>query len=156
VTWVDAEGPAAGQLLPTDVIETVAGETLVAMDDWAARLARVTPGDSIVLGVRRKGEVHEVHLTAAHRPALPAEPSRLGLTMRAIPGTGAEVVRVDSGSAAARAGIQAGDVLTLIGQTDRPTPAAVNRAFLAMPEDGALLVGFVRAQRHHVVALEKW
>jgi membrane-associated protease RseP (regulator of RpoE activity) len=65
-------------------------------------------------------------------------------------------VRVDSGSAAARAGIQAGDVLTLIGETERPTPAAVNRAFQAMPEDGALLVGFVRGQSHHVVALEKW
>jgi len=154
VTWVDPRGAAADKLVVTDVIETIADEVVVTLEHWEARLARLAAGDSLVLRVRRRGEVREVHLTAGEPPAQSAA-HLLGLTMRTIPRIGVEIVRVDPGSAAARAGIEAGDVMTLIGEVERPTPAQVTRAFLAAAEDRPLLVGVTRGDRHRVLALRK-
>ncbi|MBI3262959.1 MAG: PDZ domain-containing protein, partial [Acidobacteria bacterium] len=155
VTWVDPRGPAADKLVVTDLIETIADEVVATLEHWETRLARLAAGDSLVLRVRRRGEVREVHLTADG--ALPTQSAAhlLGLTMRAIPRIGVEIVRVDPGSAAARAGIEAGDVMTLIGEIERPTPVQVTRAFLATPEDRPLLVGVTRGDRHRVLALGK-
>jgi S1-C subfamily serine protease len=157
VTWVDPEGPAAGSLRATDVIETIGGQALSTPDDWDAHVSLLTPGDPLLLGVRRAGEVQEIKLTAGEHPAtpVPLKPDELGLTMRAVPRAGVEVVRVDPGSAAARAGIMAGDVITLIGETEGPTPADVTRVFAASPPSSALLVRVVRGDLHHVLALEK-
>ena len=88
-------------------------------------------------------------------PPTPAEARPLGLTMRAVPRIGVEIVRVDPGSAAARAGIEAGDVVTLIGEVERPTPGQLTRAFQAAPDDRPLLVGVTRGDRHRVLALGK-
>jgi hypothetical protein len=155
VTWVDPRGAGAEKLAVTDVIETIGDEVVATLEHWETRLARLAAGDSLVLRVRRRGEVREVHLTAGG--ALPTQSAAhlLGLTMRAIPRIGVEIVRVDPGSAAARAGIEAGDVMTLIGEIERPTPAQVTRAFLATPEDRPLLVGVTRGDRHRVLALGK-
>lgn len=155
VTWVDPGGPAAEKLVVTDVIESIGDEVVATLEHWEARLARLAAGDSLVLRVRRRGEVREIQLTASGAPPTQSETHLLGLTMRAVPRIGVEVVRVDPGSAAARAGIEAGDVMTLIGEIERPTPAQVTRAFLATPDDRPLLVGVTRGDRHRVLALGK-
>lgn len=155
VAWVDPRGPAAEKLAVTDVIETIGDEVVATLEHWEARLARLAAGDSLVLRVRRRGDMREVHLTAGGAPPTLSEAHLLGLTMRAVPRIGVEVVRVDPGSAAARAGIEAGDVMTLIGEIERPTPAQVTRAFQATPEDRPLLVGVTRGDRHRVLAVGK-
>jgi hypothetical protein len=157
VTWVDPEGPAGSSLRATDVVETIGGQPLSGQDDWDAHASRLSPGDQLLLGVRRAGEVQEIQLTAGQHPLSPPpfETDELGLTMRAVPRVGVEVVRADPGSAAARAGIVAGDVITLVGDADNPTPAEVTRAFVASPSSSALLVRVARGDRHHVLALEK-
>lgn len=155
VTWVDPRGAAAEKLAVTDVIETIGDEVVAGLEHWEARLARLAAGDSLVLRVRRRGEVREIQLTAGGAPPTLSEAHLLGLTMRAVPRIGVEVVRVDPGSAAARAGIEAGDVMTLIGEIERPTPAQVTRAFQATPEDRPLLVGVTRGDRRRVLALGK-
>ena len=155
ITWVDPRGAAAEKLVVTDVIESIGDEVVVSLEHWEARLAGLAAGDSLVLRVRRRGEVREVHLTAGGAPPTQSAAHRLGLTMRAIPRIGVEIVRVDPGSAAARAGIEAGDVMALIGEIERPTPAQVTRAFLATPEDRPLLVGVTRGDRHRVLVLGK-
>ncbi|MBI4886132.1 MAG: PDZ domain-containing protein [Acidobacteria bacterium] len=154
VTWVDPRGPAAKTLVVTDVIEAIDSEVVATLEHWEARMARLTAGDALALHVRRRGEAREIRLTAGAPPEPPVAPL-LGLTMRAAPRVGVEIVRVDPGSAAARAGIEAGDVVTLIGEIERPTPAQVTRAFLATPDDRPLLVGVTRGDRHRVLALGK-
>lgn len=153
VTWVDPKGGAAGKLLVTDVIESIGGDVIATLEHWEARLARLAAGDLLVLRVRRRGEVQEIQVTAGAAPPTSAGARPLGLTMRAVPRIGIEIVRVDPGSAAARAGIEAGDVVTLVGEIERPTPAHVTRAFRAAPDDRPLLVGVTRGDRHLVLAL---
>jgi hypothetical protein len=163
VTWVDPKGPAAGQLAAADVVEAVNGEAVEAPEDWRARTARLAAGEAVVLRVRsppgRAGPapaagVREVRLTAAPEPP-PPDARPLGLTMRAVPRTGVEVVRVEPGSAAARAGVEAGDIVTLFGDVDAPTPAQVMRAFDGAPDDRPIPVAIARGASHHVLALEK-
>jgi len=52
VAWVDANGPAAGQLAPTDVIERVDDRPLTTMEQWEAREASLTDGESVTLTAR--------------------------------------------------------------------------------------------------------
>ena len=155
VTWVDPLGPAVEKLAVMDVIEAIGDEDLASLEHWEARLARLGAGDSPVLRVRRRGELQEIELTAADAPPAPSEADPLGLTMRAVPLVGVEIVRVDPGSAAARAGLEAGDMVTLIGEVERPTPAQVISAFQVAPDDHPLLVGVTRGDSHRVLALEK-
>ena len=155
VTWVDPRGAAAETLAVTDVIEAIGPEVVASVEHWEARLARLGTGDSVVLRIRRRGEALEIELTAADAPPAPIESDPLGLTMRTVPLVGVEIVRVDPASAAARAGIAAGDVVTLIGEVERPTSAQVTQAFQAAPEDRPLLVGVTRGDRHRVLALGK-
>ena len=155
VTWVDPRGAAAETLVVTDVIETIGPEVVASVEHWEARLARLGTGESVVLRVRRRGEPLEVELTATDAPPAPIEIDLLGLTMRNVPLVGVEIVRVDPASAAARAGIAAGDVVTLIGEVERPTSAQVTQVFQAALDDRPLLVGVTRGDRHHVLALGK-
>lgn len=154
VTWVDPQGPAAGELAATDIIEAIDDQPMTMVTDWGARIARLAEGEAVALKVRRRGDVRDVHLTAAPR-AEPARDRPLGLTMRAIGRTGVEVVRVDPGSAAARAGLQAGDVITVIGDVAQPAPAQVGRVFSAAADDRPVVVAVTRGSAHHVLTLEK-
>lgn len=153
VTWVDGQGAAGGRLAAGDVIEAIDGAPLQP-GHWDARVARLAIGDTILLRVRRRGELHEVSLTAA-APSAAVPSHELGLTMRALSGTGVEVVRVDPGAAADRAGLESGDIITLIGEVRAPTPAQIRRTFAAAPEDRPVLVAFTRREIHRVTALEK-
>jgi S1-C subfamily serine protease len=154
VTWVDPQGSAAGQLDVADVIEAVDNDSPLTYEDWRARATRLTVGQTISLRVKRRNEVHSVTLTAS-RPAAPQLPRELGLTMRAVQTTGAEVLRVDPASAAALAGIQPGDVITVIGDRKAPTPAEVRRRFAAAELDRPVLVAVTRGTVHRVLTLQK-
>ena len=151
VSWVDPDGPTAGALQIGDVIEEADGERLTSQQ-WAVRAARLVPGAPLTVRVRRGGEVHEVGLVAASPRPQPGITS-LGLTMRALPGIGSEVTRVAPLTAAHRAGMEAGDVITLAGVIAAPTPAQVRDAFAADPEGQGVLVGVTRGTSHRVVAV---
>jgi len=75
--------------------------------------------------------------------------------MRAKPGVGVEVLHVEAGSAAMRAGIAVDDVLTRVGDIEAPTPAQITRTFAAASKDGALLLAITRRTGRLVVALVK-
>jgi serine protease Do len=154
VTWVDPQGPAAKQIEVTDVVEGVGDEAFATLEHWEAWLSRLAEGETVVLKVRRNGEVREVGLTAAPVPAA-ARSASLGLTLRPIPRVGVEVVRVEPASAAFRAGLAGGDVITRFGEIDAPSPAQVAREFAATPGDRPLLAGVTRGDAHRVVALER-
>ena len=153
VTWVDPQGPAAGQVGVTDVIEGIDGKLITTLEQWEASVARLAPGDSVVLDVRRRGDLLEVSLTAAAVPA-PSGDRPLGLTLRRLPRIGVQVVRVDPQSAASRAELAAGDVITRVNDIEAPTAAQVSRAF-ETPLAGPVLIGVTRGETHHVMALER-
>lgn len=155
VTWVEPAGPAGAHLRVGDVIEAVDGRPIASRLQWDVWSARLQAGDSVTLRVRRAGELHEATVAAA--PIVPAPPFEraLGLGLRVRRGVGAEVVSVEPGSAAERAGIVAGDVITLFAGVAAPTPAQVARAFGALAAGGGGLVAFTRGDTHHVVAVER-
>jgi hypothetical protein len=153
VVHVDANGPAAGRLVPTDIIERMDDEPIANVFTWDARLARLAAGQTVSLRVQRSGRSAEVVLTAA---ALPSTlPATLGLTLRSRPRLGAEVMRVDAGSIAERAGIEVGDILVRVGDVPSPSAAQVHASFDALASGGAVLVAITRGDEPLVVALAK-
>lgn len=155
VAFVHPEGPAAGKLFVMDVIETLDGHAVASPAAWLVGVSRRVPGTTVVVRVRRGAEVHEVSLTSSARLAQEPPLAALGLTLRTLRRTGAEVTQVDDGSLAARAGLRAGDVITGIGDVRAPTAAQVTSAFESAPVDSVLLVAITRGNLHRVLALEK-
>jgi S1-C subfamily serine protease len=153
VNWVDPQGPAAEMLHVGDVIEEADGARLTAQT-WAVREARLGPGEMLTLRIRRQGEVHVAVLNATPAPSL-SDTESLGLTMRALPGVGAEVVQVVPTAAAGRSGLEAGDVITRIGETAAPTPAQVRAAFAADSEGRGSLLALTRGTTHRVAVLQR-
>jgi len=153
VSHVDSGGPAARSLAIGDVIETVDGTAIGSWADWQARTGRLVEGQSVMLRVRRAGVTHDAALTA--RPATAATTAKgLGLSLRRV-ATGAEVTRVEPGTAASAAGLRAGDVVVQFGGIKTPSPAGLRNAFVELPEGGAIVAGITRGETHQVVALEK-
>jgi hypothetical protein len=146
VTWVAPTGPAAKKLAVGDVIESVDGQPLVSRAQWRVRVARLAAGQAVALRVRHRGENREVTLTAAPTTT-PPQSRALGLTLRSRAGAGAEVLRIDPGSAAARAELRAGDLITLAGDIEAPSASQVARSFARMKTGERLLVALREATR---------
>lgn len=154
VTWVDADGGGRGQLMAGDVIEAVDGRALATRQHWDVRVARLSVGETLTLRVRRRGELREVALVAS-APAVQTASRSLGLTLRGRARIGAEVIRVDRASAADRAGLMVGDVITLVADVHVPTPAQVTRAFASVREGQRVMVAVTRGDAHLVTTLER-
>jgi S1-C subfamily serine protease len=154
VTWVDRDGPARGHLLVGDVIEAVDGRPLPTREHWNVRASRASAGEALTLRVRRRGELRDVPLTAS-APAAPPSSRPLGLALRERARIGAEVIRVEPGSSAERAGLAAGDLITLVADVPAPTPGQVTRSFAAIGPGQRVMVGFTRGAAHHVTTLER-
>jgi serine protease Do len=154
VTWVDPQGPATMGVEAADVIEEVNGAPLANVEAWEAYTSKLVESEAVLLRIRRRSGIREVGLIAA--PLARPEGARpLGLTLRARPRGGSEVVSVDADSAAARAGMRPGDVITRAGEVNDPAPARVARMFADMSDDRALVIALARGEGHLVVALEK-
>ena len=156
VTYVNATGPSAGQLAPADVITAVGATPVAAPADYFAALMQLAPGATVTLTIVRNRAPQTVTVTPVARGSLTeAAVDDLGLELRAVKGAGSEAVRVAPRSAAARAGIHAGDLITAIGTTDAPDPRTIANAFRAAPGGQQLLVRLERGSTHLIVALTK-
>jgi S1-C subfamily serine protease len=155
VSWVDPEGPAAGLVAVTDIIESIETTATLTVETWQVRAARLAAGDEVNLRIRRDGVVHAVTVVAAAiRGAPPAIPA-LGATFRARPRAGAEVTAIDRGSVADRAGLRPGDLVTRVGSVAAPTPAQLTGAFSALESAQVLLAAVTRDDDHFVLELVK-
>jgi len=157
VSWVDPNGPAAGLVNVSDVVDRVGEEKVTTAEDWQALTARLAANESVVVGIRRQHEMRDVQLTAeaVGPPPAPTPDRSPGLTLRTDPQIGAAVVRVDADSPAARAGLQSGDVLTLVGDIQTPTAAQVTHALATAARERPILLGVMRGSSHRLVALER-
>ena len=154
VAWVDPNGAGSEQLMVGDVIEAVDGRGLATRQQWDVRVARLSVGETLGLRVRRRGEIREVALVA-NAPAAPPASRSLGLTLRARTKIGAEVVRIERGSAADRAGLTIGDVITLVAEVSAPTPAQVMRSYTSMGQGERVIVAVTRGDAHFVTTFER-
>jgi S1-C subfamily serine protease len=152
VTWVDPQGRAAETLVVGDVVERLNTADILSPFAWQVHSTRLAVGETAMLRVRRAGAVIDVALPPA---ASTARPGGLGLTLAREAGAGARVVRVVPGAAADRAGLQAGDVVTMMGEYHAPTPAQVRRAFDTAAEGSTVLCALARGSQHLVVTLAR-
>jgi S1-C subfamily serine protease len=150
---VDPEAPLNMKVRAGDVIETIDDYALETPEHWLARTGRLQPGDMVVLRVWRDRMAREVSVTVGQ--SIEARPLELGLTMRELPRVGTEIVRVLPGSAAARAGMADGDIITSIGGIAGPGPALVSRAFAKSSAKQPLLVGVARNGARRLLVLSK-
>lgn len=149
-----AGAPGDDGVRVADVIEAVDGVPISTLQQWQVRVARLSPGDTLALSVRRAGDLRDVMLVASAPVTAPSTP-QLGLGLRSVPRVGVEVVRVDAGSAAARAGVAVGDVITMAAGTAMPSPVQVQRAFEALAAGQRLVIAVTRGHTHMVSVLER-
>jgi len=156
VSYVTPSGPAAGQLAPADVITAIGNTPILSPADYGAALMQLTPGAAVSITIVHNSTPATVTVTPVVRGTLKeAAVNDLGLELRAVKGAGSEAVRVAARSAAARAGIEVGDLVTGIGSLDAPDPRSIAKAFNDAASGRSLIVRLERGSTHLVVALTK-
>jgi hypothetical protein len=154
VAWTGPDSASSEPLMVGDVIEAVDGRALASRQQWDVRMARLAVGETLSLRVRRRGAIRDVSVLAHARAAPPASRS-LGLTLRARTKIGAEVIRIEPGSAADRAGLSIGDVITLVANVAAPTPAQVRHVYTSIGEGERVIVAITRGEAHVVTTFER-
>ncbi|WP_019575066.1 DegQ family serine endoprotease [Curvibacter lanceolatus] len=156
VSSVEKGGPAerAG-LQPGDVIRQVNGQRIVSSGDLPALIALASPGDKISIDVWRKGssETLQAQLvkvgdkSAKAEGDKPADQGKLGLALRPLQPQEREQIGAESGllvqdarGAAARAGVQQGDVLLAVNGTNVRSVDQVREAVAKSDKSVALLI----------------
>jgi serine protease Do len=164
VAYVSPDGPSHEALWVGDVVTAVNGQPVGNADGLRLRVSRTAPGVQLTLTVLRNGSAETVPVVVRARPATVAAPdggapptatADLGLTLRAVPNTGAEVVRVRPDSAAALAGLRPADLIMSVARIRTPEPAEVAEAWDAMPPGGSMFLGVERAGQAMAVVLER-
>ena len=153
VAWVDPRGLAAKALAVGDVIEAINGARTPTAFAWHVHSSRLGAGEKAVLKVRRAGELHDITLIAT--PARPVRSGAFGLTLVRAPGLGSRITRVAAHTAADRAGLQVGDIITMAGEDVEPTPSTVRRIFDAAHEGGAVVLAIRRGETYRLVVLRR-
>lgn len=153
ISWVEPSGPAAGLVRVGDVIAEVNGAPLTSIADWESRLDRVSVGQPVALTLWRGAERVTVTILASGEG--PPAPVPLGLRLRTLARIGARIEGVAERSAAQRAGLRAGDVLTRVGDLDAPTAAQAAREFRTTTAERPLLLGVTRGDTHVVMAMDR-
>ncbi len=142
---VVAGGPAdrAG-LRVGDILSTVGEMPVLTPDAFNDVLSALPPHGKVAVGLLRDGERMAIPVLLADRAARSVVAS--GMTLRAAPGAGGEVVAVRPGSRADRAGVFEGDVIRSVSGFVVQSPADVqdllagrNAVRLEMVRDGAMM-----------------
>jgi Do/DeqQ family serine protease len=148
VSGVESDGPAdkAG-VEQGDVILRVNGSAVNDSNDLRNRISSVAPGETVTLDIVRDRNERSVRVTLGEVPSgertaarSPESRGELGMTLERLTPelarqlriegsmTGVVVSAVQPGSAAARAGVNRGDVIRKIDGRDVSTPAQVRDA----------------------------
>lgn len=160
VSQVATDGAAAAALRVGDVIQTLDGEPTYSLEAFEYRLSTIPAGTVATIGFIRRGKAQTAGVTAEPRAPqaaadTPPATGDLGLTLRAAPPVGTQVLHVKPQSAGARAGLEAGDFITSLDDVQTPTPAQIERAFRQAAAGAALMAGVERGGHPVVVAITK-
>jgi serine protease Do len=146
------DGPAAkAGIKAGDVITTINGEDVKNSRDLAQKIAAITPGQSVTLGIWRNnetktltvtlGELPETHSASANNGG-PTQVPQLGLTLAPaaeVAGAGSKgvaVIDVDPSGVAADHGFQTGEVILDVGGKAVNSPDDVGNALRTARADG--------------------
>jgi serine protease Do len=156
VSSVDAGSPAEQAGLKTgDVIRKVDGQPIVASGDLPAIIGRSVPGTQVTLEVWRQGKAQTLTAQLGDASAKATQVAKaeeavghgkLGLSLRPLQPqeqrqAGVEGLLIeDAAGAAARAGVQAGDVLVAINGTPVTGIEQVRKAVASASKSVALLI----------------
>lgn len=158
VREVSASGPAGSLLRVGDVVEAIDDTTVDSDEAFERRVAQLAPGTEARLRIRRHGASQDITVVATTVPqtARSTTPAAvLGLTLKPAANGGSEVVAVVEPSAAHRAGLRVGDIITQLGGDLQPRPAAIEAAFGKLETGASLLLGVTRQGRGWVIGLDR-
>jgi hypothetical protein len=157
VSYVHPQGAAAGRLTSGDVITMLNGANITSVGGYRQVLEPLTPGTVVQVRGVRKGAPLELSVTLLGSPVAAGQADTVnpGTVLRTVAGAGAEVVTVRPGTAAARAGLMAGDFIVAIDGAGTPTSETVLDRYRALANGGALLLTVERGMQHRVLALER-
>jgi serine protease Do len=154
-----------------DVILSVNGHPINDSNTLRNQVSSMAPGSTLTLNVFRHGSEKQLTASLSQMPdataaksGSPAEHTDLGMSLQSLTPaladslnvpkgtTGVAVTDVDAASAAARAGIRSGDVLSAVDGHPVQTPEQVRQA-LAGHRSRPALVAVMRGAQHLFVAV---
>jgi serine protease Do len=157
VSFVASSIRTASDIAPGDVVQSVDGIGITTVEGFDQVAQSRTPGAQATLNVVRRGKPHTVTLEVSARGAREAGSgtNQHGMRLRPIDGVGSEVIFVQPGSPAGRAGLRRGDVIVSLDAHAAPEPSRVDRTFAAARAGDVLLLAVQRDSAHRMLALEK-
>jgi len=156
----DSAADKAG-LKSHDVLLEMSGKKIESYDSFRNEVAMLTPGSKVVFKVMRDGKTREIAVTLAERPMTMAQSNQpegrqqsqetLGIEVQTVTkdlaerfgyalGDGVIVTRVASGSPAANAGIQPGDLIQSVNREPVNTANEFEKAIAATKGNKVLLL----------------
>ncbi len=161
VAQVTAGSPAEGILEVGDAVTAVNGRAIDDSRDLAVRISSLSPGETATVTVVRDGRTRDFDIELGRLPSTeqlasligPGQPDSsdprstalrdFGLAMvPADDGVGVTVTDVDPNSQAAERGIQPGDVILAVGDTEVSSPDEIEEAIAAARDEGMRAVLF--------------
>ena len=140
-----------------DVIQAIDSIDVTTVGGYQLIAQSRKPGSAATLRLVRRGQPLTVAVTAIEaEAAVSAAPqSEPGAVLRLVSGTGTEVVTVEPGSVAARAGLRRGDLIVRADNASAPEPGTVVKMFGTAKPGTFVLLTIRREGQHQVLALEK-
>jgi S1-C subfamily serine protease len=150
-------GPAVGVLLPGDVIQSIGGAPVMTVGDFRRAEEAIAPNQPVSVSILRRRAAEQVSVRAADALAMtaPAPVDVPGFVLRPVDRSGIEVVAIDAGTPAARAGLQRGDLIVAIDGRPAEDVSGLMRAFSGAPVGGAWVLTVHRGLQRQTLALEK-
>ena len=147
---------AKAEVAAGDVIQTIDGIDIMTVGGYQLVAQSRRPGAQVKLALVRRGDPLTVFVTAVEADApVSTSQDEPGAVLRSVPGIGAEVVAVEPGSAAARAGVRRGDLIVRVDGALAPDSGSIMKMFGSAKPATFLLLTIRREGQHQVVALEK-
>jgi S1-C subfamily serine protease len=155
VSYVSAAIPPSAGIASGDVIQSIDGTAVATVEEFQQAARSRTPGSEVALSLIRRGQPMSVTVTATTAGAANVESTPgPGVVLRSVPRIGSEVVDVQPGGAAARAGLRRGDLIVAVDGAPAPSPAQLTTAFRAGRPERPLLLTVRRDGDHVVIAVE--
>jgi serine protease Do len=156
VSHVPASIRAETDLASGDVIQAVDGIGITTIAGFQQVAQSRGPGAQVTLSVVRRGKPTTVSISAIERGTSGSWSGvGHGAVLRSIPNIGTEVVLVQPGSPADRAGVRRGDVVVSLDSIQAPDASRIERAFANAQTGQILLLAVRRDAEHRVIALGK-